>query len=219
MSEQTAAQDQEQKRQEVIAAIAALIIVGGVGSLSGSAATALATQISKLMLIPLPLALAIVTLAMSQPVHVPAPEPSRDGALAATQDDEYLFRAAYIEAAIRRTEQAVRAGYTPEEAARAERRNFLLHVQSQRIRSSAAVAVDRMARQLGTPELGWYTVLDARTSPECRAANGTNFDVGVRPVIGYPGAVHPSCRCKPGKPHAGGQPTDSAFVRRASREG
>ena len=53
--------------------------------------------------------------------------------------------------------------------------------------------------------LGWYTVRDARTSAECLAADGRNFSASAPPLIGYPGAVHPHCRCYPGPAHPGGR--------------
>jgi hypothetical protein len=49
--------------------------------------------------------------------------------------------------------------------------------------------------------LGWYSRNDDRTSAECLAAHGKNFDPNVIPPIGYPGSVHPHCRCRPGPAH------------------
>jgi hypothetical protein len=51
--------------------------------------------------------------------------------------------------------------------------------------------------------LGWHAEMDARTSAECRRANGKNFLAAYAPLIGYPGAVHPRCRCYPVRPYAG----------------
>ena len=53
--------------------------------------------------------------------------------------------------------------------------------------------------------LGWHTVIDKRTSAECYWANGQNFHADQMPAIGYPGAVHPHCRCYPGAPFPGGK--------------
>lgn len=52
--------------------------------------------------------------------------------------------------------------------------------------------------------LGWHAQLDNLTSPECRAAHGKNFDALRQPAIGYPGAAHPTCRCRPGAPWLSG---------------
>jgi hypothetical protein len=62
--------------------------------------------------------------------------------------------------------------------------------------------------------VGWHAKLDGRTSPECRAADGANFPANRPPSIGWPGAVHPSCRCRPGAPHAQGRLLDSIISTR-----
>ena len=65
--------------------------------------------------------------------------------------------------------------------------------------------------------VGWKAVMDSRTSAECAAANGKNFPADRPPVIGWPGAVHPHCRCVPTKPYAGaGMVDESAAVARAA---
>lgn len=85
-----------------------------------------------------------------------------------------------------------------------------LEAHKRRVRSGAAVAQEaaRVARSdvSGVFEappglLGWYAVLDDRTSRDCRLANGRNFDPKRVPRIGFPGSVHPACRCRPGPPH------------------
>jgi uncharacterized protein with gpF-like domain len=62
--------------------------------------------------------------------------------------------------------------------------------------------VDTAVMQVGLL-LGWNTVIDSHTSPECLAANGHNFRADHMPKIGYPGAVHPHCRCYAGPPRPG----------------
>lgn len=66
--------------------------------------------------------------------------------------------------------------------------------------------------------LGWYAVLDKKTSPECRAANGKNFDPLQPPAIGLPGTVHPRCRCVPGPPHPTNERVGGPNVNRAERD-
>jgi SPP1 gp7 family putative phage head morphogenesis protein len=66
-------------------------------------------------------------------------------------------------------------------------------------RNDMARAVDRMYAVHGVQGmLGWHATMDVRTSAECRAAHGKNFKLLEPPVIGYPGTVHPNCRCTPG---------------------
>jgi hypothetical protein len=72
--------------------------------------------------------------------------------------------------------------------------NWLSHVAAARRRDDAASAVDAAAHEHGDL-LGWQTVLDERTTPECRAANGLNFYADDPPAIGAPGTVHGFCRC------------------------
>jgi hypothetical protein len=84
-----------------------------------------------------------------------------------------------------------------------ERRYFDQHLGAERGRREAAARVDLVAKRLGTMTLGWYGIKDGRTDGGCLAAIGHNFDATRPPSIGYPGAVHPSCRCRPGPPHAG----------------
>ena len=83
-----------------------------------------------------------------------------------------------------------------------ERRFYGQHMMSSWARMRAAAQVDTASMEHGRL-LGWYTVLDAKTSPECIAANRHNFWADDMPAIGYPGAVHLNCRCMPGPPVPG----------------
>ena len=82
-------------------------------------------------------------------------------------------------------------------------------------REKSGAAVDSASMEHGRL-LGWHTVLDARTSPECKAANRHNFHADQMPRIGYPGMVHPNCRCFPGAPFPGapmvGQHREPAYA-------
>ena len=71
-------------------------------------------------------------------------------------------------------------------------------------REKAGAAVDSASMEHGRV-LGWHTVIDARTSPECLRAAGHNFNADQMPAIGYPGMVHPNCRCFPGRPYPSGK--------------
>lgn len=90
-----------------------------------------------------------------------------------------------------------------------ERRYYGLHLVAGWTRSNAAAQVDSAAADYGLL-LGWYTRIDTRTSPECLAANKHNFRADDMPLIGFPGAVHPHCRCSPGPPFPGAALVDAA---------
>jgi len=83
-----------------------------------------------------------------------------------------------------------------------ERRYYGMHLDAMWNRARAAEQADLAAADYG-PLLGWYTRCDARTSPECLAANRHNFRVDRMPAIGFPGGVHLHCRCAPGPPFPG----------------
>lgn len=85
------------------------------------------------------------------------------------------------------------------EAVEREKGYLKQHLDAVAKRTDAAKAVDLAAATWGLL-LGWHAVIDSRTSPDCRAAHRTNFEVGQMPKIGYPGTVHPSCRCRAGRP-------------------
>ena len=71
------------------------------------------------------------------------------------------------------------------------------HLQANRKRNEAAIQLAERWNKAGRPALmGWWATLDSKTTKECRAAHGRNFDPKSIPPIGYPGSVHPNCRCK-----------------------
>jgi hypothetical protein len=91
-----------------------------------------------------------------------------------------------------------RAGYW-QAAIDRERRYYGQALVATWNRDQAAAQVDTAAGEHGRL-LGWHTVMDLKTSPECIRANGKNFYADQMPPIGYPGMVHPHCRCMPGPP-------------------
>ncbi len=117
-----------------------------------------------------------------------------------------VWRAIYILAAAERLNEADDLAHAEE----VERGYFARHVAAEERRQRAAALVDLTAKLLGdrkeeqvdrkAPLLGWRSVLDQRTTPECRWANGRNFRADQIPIIGLPGAVHPRCRCTSGPP-------------------
>jgi SPP1 gp7 family putative phage head morphogenesis protein len=105
----------------------------------------------------------------------------------------------------------------------AERRYYGMHQEAVWNRMQAAAVVDSRVMDYG-PLLGWYSVNDRRTSPECRRAHRHNFRADDMPPIGFPGAVHPHCRCWPGPPIpgapllGGGQRLPTRMSKRAARK-
>lgn len=140
-----------------------------------------------------------------------APEGGAHAAVHAMYRQNLIRRAAYLAVAARRMSTAARLGPAERDRALdAERRYLTLHLAADAGRTIAAQRVAATARQVSRAAkrvsqpwsglLGWYAVMDERTSAECRRANGRNFDPTKIPPIGLPGTVHPHCRCKPGPP-------------------
>jgi hypothetical protein len=121
-------------------------------------------------------------------------------------------RAQYVVAAAKRVLGAARdaraKGESVKDAFRdalaTERRYYLMHLAAMKNRANAAAETDKAAAKYGNL-LGWKAKMDDRTSVECRIANGQNYYASSIPDIGIPGAVHPSCRCKPVRPWPGGK--------------
>jgi hypothetical protein len=188
-----------------------LIVVAGVGL------TALTTQLVKLLATKVSAAAVRLALKAITSVKIAAPPRNPTKAADYNLEAEPLYRAAFILNSARRMDAGLKAKKDPNVLIAQERRAYLLHLQAAARRKEAAAATDQAARRYGT-KIGWYATLDRITSPECRAAHGTNFDLDKRPSIGYPGSVHPHCRCKPGKPWPNGKSTDVAtrrYTRRA----
>lgn len=122
--------------------------------------------------------------------------------MVATQNQ--LRQAAYVVNAARRVQAQVDAGVPRELAVEKERRIYWQHRAASDRRLVVAVRIDTAANTFGN-ELGWYAVVDGRTDSKCKQANGGNFSALRMPQIGWPGTVHPRCRCTPGPPHPGGK--------------
>lgn len=215
----TAQQQQAEQQQDQELAIAAAMVVGT----AVSAAAALAP------LAGLFAAYGITRRALAGALHVVMsmpPEPL--GALGPAQAQVFqinvMRRAAFLVAACRRLQNDLdyaRAHGQPLDnvvslAIARERRYFSQHLQAIYTRSVAAARVDTAAGIYGRL-LGWHTLLDARTSAECKAANGKNFYADSMPLIGYPGTVHPHCRCLPGVPFEGARMLPSVQALRRGR--
>lgn len=119
-----------------------------------------------------------------------------------------IRRAAYLVMASRRLAPALASKDEGriEQAKAVEGRYREAHERATRLRSEAAYRIVDQIADKGTDRngeilLGWKATLDARTSVDCRWANGRNFNALVPPVIGWPGTVHESCRCRPVPPY------------------
>lgn len=92
-----------------------------------------------------------------------------------------------------------------------ERRYLAQHLNAVRYSREAAQRVDNAVQRYGTTALGWWAHLDSRTTPECRAAHGSNFSATRPPIIGYPGTLHGgTCRCHAGAAHKTARTVDQA---------
>lgn len=190
-------QETQQQRtdEEIIAVIAGALAIG-------AAVNTTAATLAPIVGVPLGTLAMILKIAMSKSVkYGPSPDTGVPSAATESARLEPYYRAQYVLAASRRAQVAIKqGGVSVDEAAETERRYFGQHLEAVLNRAKAAGKVDAAAKRYGDV-IGWYARLDNRTSPECRAANGKNFNASVRPAIGYPGAVHTHCRCRPGKPH------------------
>jgi hypothetical protein len=143
-----------------------------------------------------------VRMAMSAPVNSRQAQRLDTPAVKATRETEPYFRATYILEAARRMSNDMKLGATGAAALETEKRYLDLHKQAADRRFAMARQVD-LARERFGEVLGWYAKQDSRVSAECARAHGSNFSANVMPKIGYPGTVHPRCRCLAGPPHKG----------------
>ena len=192
---------------------------------AGDAALAVATAAALASAVTVPAALALLARRFSPAgisrdvlqqalATVMAMPPERAGffgpATATVARLNHMRNAQFVVAASRRLQANVAAASSRgtsraqalADAAARERRYYGQHLLANWARDGAAAQVDSAAMTHGLL-LGWHTVLDGRTSPECRAADRHNFRADQMPLIGYPGAVHPHCRCWPGAPFPG----------------
>lgn len=225
---------QSQVSDELVTAVMVALAVGA--SIAATAATLAALLVG--FAVTKEIAGAILSI-MDHPKSFPALPNARRGAAMRTALDERRMRAWFLVNSSRRVVTRVRtarasggtspgpgggggAGGTPSaresvrEALETERRYWQQHLGAQRKRREAADVVDAAVAVHGAL-LGWYSQEDSRTSPECRAAQGSNFRVSQRPAIGWPGSVHPRCRCKPGPPFATSRTVDSTTARFVQR--
>lgn len=187
----------------LVAAVATALIE----ATSGPAALAMLGGLLQAARIPRQAMLSVLHVVMSNP-------PGRTGfygpATMASERLNLTRRAQFVVSAARRVGSDMIAARSrgqslPDALARAvqrERRLYGQHLMATWNRSQAGAQADSAAMTYGLL-LGWHATIDAKTSAECRQANGRNFYADHMPLIGYPGAVHPHCRCQPGAPFPG----------------
>lgn len=192
-------------------AIAVAAILAGVGGPALTAAAAVASLKVRFVLTAAALSAlgAVLNVVMQHP-------PPVTGVIGAASEQTSRMNAArraqYVIAAAKRVMGAARDARAKGEpvigAVRGqlatEQRYYSQHQAAMWSRARAAGQTDMAAAEHGD-FLGWNTILDSRASAECRAADGWNYYASSMPDIGYPGAVHPRCRCFPSSPHPGGR--------------
>lgn len=202
------------QQDETIRHVAEILAVGAAAALTAQSLSTLSPGIPSLAWL---LALRLAERGTAAKPRVPRSIelPSQRTSVAAEQArQELYFRAAYVLAAARRIGHDLLAGKSPRQAVAREARFAKMHEFARKQRLSAAAQVGRAASLYG-PTLGWYTWIDGSTTPECLAADGANFDAAQRPLIGWPGSVHPRCRCRPGPPHPTSRTVDGTILREA----
>lgn len=210
--------DPSPAEQQAILALTALLAAGVNGQKLNDRATALLGPLG----LPAAAILAAVRLATASPAHGVPRSAALRSALAAQRtalngaiSGEPAMRARYLLAAAQRLASSLLPGDgTARErftaALDAERRYGQQHADAQTRRLTAAAGVDGAAGTYGDV-LGWYTVIDGRTTPDCIALDGTNFSASQEPAGGWPGARHGgTCRCSAGPAYGEGYGDSSA---------
>lgn len=202
-------QPESQHEAETVAAIAALLAAAG-----AAGATYMAGQVAQAGITNALRGLGLSRKQAGRLVELDAARPSPpviplQPSTRAVFRDGPTYRAHYlVNAAKRILVAATPGGQTLGDAVDKEQRYFRQHQTAQVVREQAAARIDAAANSYGQL-LGWHAVLDDRTTPECRDADGKNFYASRPPAIGLPGLKHAgNCRCYPGPPHDGAQLVD-----------
>lgn len=195
--------DQGATAEEVEAILAVLAL--------GAAVDATAKALAGVLLIPLPVASAFLAGIGASELKAFTQRPKGTSARAIALRANLRYRAAFIINALRRIAKAPDWKI----ALKRELDFWKAHQRASKRRVTMARRIDA-ARRLYGDMLGWYAVMDNRTSAECRAADHRNFSALQPPVIGYPGTVHPHCRCIPGPPIPGAKLVDDSTTVRGA---
>jgi len=116
------------------------------------------------------------------------------------------YQAAYLVTATVRLAEANATGDADTMRAAHDREDQLFdaHIAAQEQRAAAAEVLAAEIEDVdpdddGEVLFGWHGEQGA-CEHGCREAHGRNFNALVRPRIGYPGQVHPNCKCSFGEP-------------------
>lgn len=212
---ETQQQTETQHEAEAVAAIAALLAAA-----SAAGATYMSGQVAQAGIVNTLRGLGLTRKQAGKLVELDAARPSPpviplQPSTRQVFRDGPTYRAHYLVNAAKRIVNATApGGQSLGDAVDAERRYFNQHRTAQVQREQAAARIDAAANSYGQL-LGWRAVLDDRTTPECRAADGKNFYADHPPAIGLPGLKHAgNCRCYPGPPHEGAPLVDPSTAPR-----
>lgn len=86
----------------------------------------------------------------------------------------------------------------------AERKYAAMHEDAQKERDVAAQRLNIAQKAYGNT-LGWYTKGDGQVETRCKKLSGHNFRTDRPLPIGYPGTIHPHCRCWAGPSYGTGE--------------
>jgi hypothetical protein len=103
--------------------------------------------------------------------------------------------------AVNALRRIVTAGRLPDmrEQLDKEKDLFSKHRRQARHRTEIYALMDQMARVYGRL-LGFYLDPNENNCAICKEMEGKNFYYYRQPRDGYPGAVHPNCKCSAGAP-------------------
>lgn len=198
-------QRQQQQGQAQLVAIATALAAGGTSEELASAIVAalpIAADAAGGAAVAERVALEVARIAI-----VDVPEVADSGFLRRVSEEQLIYRAAYIRAAVSRLASVlIRDPGRLGDALATEERYFQLHRQQELRRRAGGGLVAEAIERYGDL-LGWYTTIRPTNRPNHRAAHRHNW----RPLLGppvltgaYPGVL-PNCLCEVGPPIAGAQ--------------
>lgn len=181
-----AERDNQERQQQLVQLAEALLAAGSVA--------ALAAEIAAVLVVPMAVALAVAEIAI-----VEVPGVSGSGFIRRVGEENLIYRAAYISAAVRRLRGAGDVGN--QTALALEYHYFKLH-QAQEIRRQVGGGQVAEALERYGTTLGWYATIRPTNRPNHRAAHEKNWYPLLGPPVltqAYPGVL-PHCLCEVGPP-------------------
>lgn len=217
MAETQSTQDPERSPEEEAAGVLLLLLTGaGLAATAGAIAAFLGLPLSPVLMVMSMMRVKTPKQKAATRHGLTAPSvavPGKKTAVQIASDANNHYRAAFLVNSSRRVAEAP----DPKSQLAREQQFWNAHVAASNRRLYAAHGVDEAASKNGKL-LGWYATIDARTTDDCRAANGRNFYATKPPVIGFPGGVHLFCRCIAGPPHPEAKMVDQSSTVRFSKD-